>query len=161
MSNTSNAPEADFPSRGRLLGIDYGSRRVGLAICNPDQTMAGALEMLPRTTPSNEARRLQTLVREERIVGLIVGLPVHLSGDEGASARAAREFGNWAAECTQVPVRFWDERFTSALAEQYLLDAQLTSKQRKARIDKLAAQILLQSYLDSPTRTETIGSIRD
>ncbi|HMC88315.1 MAG TPA: Holliday junction resolvase RuvX, partial [Gemmataceae bacterium] len=77
------------------------------------------------------------------------GLPVHLSGHEGQKAQEARRFGKWLGETTGLPVIFWDERFTTVEAEQALLSAGLTKKRRQARRDRVAAQILLQSYLDA------------
>jgi putative Holliday junction resolvase len=78
-----------------------------------------------------------------------VGLPVHLSGREGSKAAAARSFGKWLAEMTGLPVTFWDERFTTVEAESYLWAAGLTHRRRKDRRDQVAAQILLQAYLDA------------
>ena len=146
---SASSEQEPFPTQGRLLGIDFGTRRVGLAVSNPEQTMAGALEIIPRSIPTVESRRLKQIVQEYRIAGLIVGLPVHMSGDEGGSANLAREYGSWVAVETGLPLRFFDERYTSAIAEQILLDANLTRKKRKERLDKLAAQILLQSFLES------------
>lgn len=151
---------APFPAQGRLLGIDFGTRRVGLAVSNPEQTMAGALEIIQRSNPATESRRLKQIVQEYRVVGLVVGLPVYASGDEGASANLAREFGNWVATETGLPVSFHDERYTSSIAEQFLLDAQLTRKKRKERLDKLAAQILLQSFLESDRSAGAPGPLR-
>jgi putative Holliday junction resolvase len=92
---------------------------------------------------------LQNVAREYRVVGLVVGLPLHMGGEEGQKAREARRFGAWAASATTLPLMFWDERLTSALAEEYLISAQMSRKKRKTRIDKVAAQIMLQSYLES------------
>jgi putative Holliday junction resolvase len=89
------------------------------------------------------------LAAEERVVRFVVGLPVHLDGRESKKSIEARQFGQWLGEVTGVPVEFFDERFTSTEAEQYLSAAKLTKKQRKARLDKLAAQILLAAYLES------------
>ena len=91
---------------------------------------------------------LRQLVEEYRVVGLVVGLPVHMSGDEGEKAREARAFGRWAAEATGLPVTWWDERYTTVIAEEALISAGLSKKKRKQRLDKLAAQIMLQAYLD-------------
>ena len=82
----------------------------------------------------------------------IVGLPVHLSGRESQKSTEARAFGQWLAEQTGLPVAYFDERFTTSEAEQYLDAAELTKKQRKARLDKLAAQIMLSAYLESRAR---------
>jgi putative Holliday junction resolvase len=100
-----------------------------------------------RRSRQEDARFFRALA--EAFAQLVVGLPVHLNGREGAKAREARAFGRWLGEITGLPVVFWDERFTSVEAEQLLLAAGLTSKRRKARRDKVAAQILLQSYLDA------------
>jgi putative Holliday junction resolvase len=142
-----------FPQTGRLLGIDYGSKRVGLAVCNPEQTIASPVESYTRINPQMDAKKLKQIVQDYRIAALIVGLPVHMSGDEGGKAKEARTFGDWAAKETGRPVRYFDERFTSMIADAHLLSAGLSKKKRQARIDKLAAAILLQGYLDSPHRT--------
>src|SRR5262245_47297383 len=102
MGGTSRKPKAPdssakFPSHGRLLGIDFGTKRVGLALSNPDQTLATPLETVNRRDEPQDARHLQQKVREYSVVGLVVGLPVHMSGDEGALAREARAYGQWAA----------------------------------------------------------------
>ena len=146
--------ERPFPTEGRLLGLDFGTRRLGIAVSTPEQTMASPLENYDRKTPKLDAEHLQEVVEDYRIRGLVVGLPVHMSGDEGGLARSAREFGLWIATETDLPLRFWDERFTSALAEEILQAASLTKKQRKARKDKLAAHLLLQSFLDAKDRNQ-------
>lgn len=154
MSNSSDrvpagiTPPVEFPSRGRLLGIDYGQKRVGLALSNLDQTLATPHETIVRRDDQQDARRLQQIAREYAVAGLVVGLPVHMSGDEGEKAREARAYGAWVASVTKLPVRFHDERYTTALADELLREFDLGPKQRKARRDQLAAQILLQSYLD-------------
>ena len=92
------------------------------------------------------------LAKEEAITLFVVGLPVHLDGRESQKSIEARQFGKWLAEVTGVPVEFFDERFTSTEAENLLLDAELTKKRRKKRIDMLAAQIMLSAYLESGNR---------
>jgi putative Holliday junction resolvase len=150
MSASSEPPgELPVPARGRLLGIDYGTKRLGLALSTPDQTIASPLETWERRDAAQDGRYLQKTVREYSIVGLVVGLPVHMSGDEGTKAKEARSFGTWAAVQTGLPVVYHDERYTTALAEEQLWEARLSHKQRKARRDKVAAQMLLQGYLDS------------
>jgi putative Holliday junction resolvase len=136
-------------ARRRLLGVDYGSVRVGLAVSDPDRKFAFPLTTYARGGREQDAAFFRRLAAEEEIGGLVVGLPVHLDGREGQKAAEARAFGLWLAEATGLPVVFWDERFTTAEAEGYLLEAGLTSKRRKARRDRVAAQILLQAYLDA------------
>jgi putative Holliday junction resolvase len=138
-----------MPERGRLMGLDYGTKRIGIAVTDDEQRIASPLENYTRLRPDADALRLKTLAGEYRVVGVVVGLPFHMGGEEGQKAREARRFGAWAASATALPVVFWDERLTSALAEEHLLSAQLSFKKRKMRLDKVAAQIMLQSFLES------------
>jgi putative Holliday junction resolvase len=139
----------ELPATGRLAAVDFGTVRIGLAICDPDRTLASPYENYTRRGPEKDKQYFQQLAEEERIVGFVVGLPVHSSGDESASSLAAREFGKWLTEITGRPVRYFDERYTSAQAEQMLGEVGYTKKQRKRRLDMLAAQIILASYLES------------
>ena len=141
------------PREGRLAGVDYGTVRIGVAICDPGQSLASPYENYNRRTLELDAAYFKKLVAEERIVGLVVGLPLHNDGNESQKSREARQFAAWLAEQTQLPVQLYDERFTSALAEQYLAAGELTKKKRKARLDMLAAQILLASFLESDRGT--------
>jgi putative holliday junction resolvase len=133
---------------GRVAGIDYGSVRIGIAISDPDRTIASPLENYTRRTPEQDAERFWRLAAEERVALFVVGLPLHLDGGESPKSLEARQFGQWLAETTGVPVEFFDERFTSHEAEEILLAADLTRKRRKKRMDMLAAQIILSAYLE-------------
>ncbi len=133
----------------RLLGVDYGKVRVGLAVSDPDRKIAFPLTTYERRGPDKDAAYFRNVVAEEAIGGLVVGLPVHLNGREGEKAAEARAYGAWLTEITVLPVVFWDERFTTVEAETALWNAGLTHKKRKARRDRVAAQILLQAYLDA------------
>ena len=137
------------PERTRLLGVDYGAARVGLAVSDPGRVIASPLETYRRRDAAKDAAFFRQLVEREKIAGLVVGLPVLLSGREGAKASEARKFGAWLAEVTGLPVTYWDERFTTVEAERALWGAGLTHKRRKERRDRVAAQIMLQSYLDA------------
>lgn len=152
-------PSFDLPLRGRLLGLDYGTRRVGLALSNLDQTIATPHETYERKGESQDALQLVRTVEEYSVVGLVVGLPVHISGDEGEKAREARAFGAWAARATKLPVAFTDERYTTVQADEHLFAAQVSPKKRRALRDMLAAQILLQSFLDSPRNSAAPGPL--
>jgi len=135
--------------RGRIVGIDYGTVRIGLAVADLEVGIAGAIENYTRRSPEADAQRFQRLVDEERVIRFVIGLPVHLSGEESQKSYEARQFGQWLHEMTSVPVEFFDERFTSAEAERHLEQANLTKKKRKARLDMLAAQIMLAAYLEA------------
>jgi putative Holliday junction resolvase len=135
--------------RRRLLGVDYGTVRVGLALSDADRRIASPFTTLTRGNATIDAAYFRTLIEQEEIGGLVVGLPFHMSGHEGAKAQEARDYGTWLSEVTQLPVMYWDERLTTVAAEEAMLEAGLTNKRRKARRDRVAAQILLQSYLDA------------
>jgi putative holliday junction resolvase len=141
------------PEFGPLLGVDYGEKRIGTAISNEEQTISLPLENYSRRTLELDAEWLRQLAVGYGIRGLVVGLPVHQSGDEGGKARDARRFGEWARKVTSLPVTWWDERYSSATADVLLDQQELSRKKRKARRDKLAAQVFLQSFLDSDDRT--------
>jgi putative Holliday junction resolvase len=133
----------------RLLGLDFGTRRVGAAITDPDRKMAFPLEIYELRGVEPDARHYRELVLENEIERIVVGLPLHTSGREGDLAQRARKFGAWLTSVTERPVVYHDERYTTIEAERSLIDAGLTSKKRKALRDKLAAQIMLQGYLDA------------
>lgn len=136
----------------RIAGIDFGTVRIGIAVADLDVGIAGPLETYARRSDRLDTQYFQTLAREERLVRWVVGLPVHGCGGESQKSREARQFGTWLAQITNVPVEYFDERYTSAEAEAALQDAGLTKKQRKARIDQLAAQIMLTAYLEAGAR---------
>jgi putative holliday junction resolvase len=148
MSSTGLSDD-DFPAQGRLAGIDFGTVRIGLAVSDPDRRLASPYEIYHRRNTAADAEYFRQFVREERIVGFVVGLPVHTSGEESQKSAEARVFGKWLHQVTGQPIRYYDERYTSVLAEQSLMEARLTRKRRKMRLDKVAAQLILAAYLES------------
>jgi len=138
-----------IPTQGRLCGVDYGTVRIGLAMTDVEQRLATPGEIYHRRSPPQDAERFRSLAREERLVGFIVGLPVHGHGGESATSRAVRQFGAWLTEQTAVPVAYFDERYTSVEADNLLREAGLKASQRKKHLDKLAAQLLLTAYLET------------
>jgi putative holliday junction resolvase len=147
--------------RTRLLGIDYGTKRIGLAVSDPDRKIASPLTTYERVDRDADAHYFQRVIEEEEIGQLVVGLPIHLSGDESAKSTEARTFGKWLHEITGLPVVFADERFSTVEAESALWNAGLTHKKRKARRDRLAAQILLQGYMEDGCPTDANSSATD
>ncbi len=133
----------------RILGLDYGTRRVGAALSDPGRTMAFPLEVYKRRGPKQDAVHYRELVEVNQVARIVVGLPVHTSGRVGQLAKEARAFGEWLATETARPVMYFDERFTTVEAEQWMIDAGLTRQKREALRDKLAALIMLQSYLEA------------
>jgi putative Holliday junction resolvase len=142
------AVESEKP-RGRLLGIDCGQVRIGLAITDSDRIMASPLVTYQRRSAEADVQYFKTIVQQEQVVALVVGLPLHMNGAEGTQAEAYRAYGAMLQVALQLPVVYWDERCTTAAAEDLLWNAGLTHKKRKERRDQLAATLLLQSYLDA------------
>jgi len=139
---------------GRAAGIDFGTVRVGIAISDPSWTWSSPLEIRTRSGKDADAKYFQKLVKENDISLFVVGLPVYLDGNESQKSIQAREFAQWLTQTTGVPHEFFDERFTSVEAENFLMAADMTKKRRKKRIDKVAAQILLAAYLESKANRE-------
>ncbi|HQR09054.1 MAG TPA: Holliday junction resolvase RuvX [Gemmatales bacterium] len=148
MPDSTNEPGGLPP--GPLLGIDFGTVRVGLAICDRDQKMAFPLMILQRQNTQQEAEFYTDLIKKERITGIVMGLPVHLSGTESPKSKQVRQYGNWLTKTTGLPVAYCDERFTSAFAWEELKAGGLKASQRKKQLDKVAAQMMLQTFLDTP-----------
>lgn len=143
------------PSKGRVAGIDYGTVRIGVAIGDLEVRMASPYENYNRRSERLDREYFQQLAKEERLIRWVVGLPVHLDGGESQKSVEARAFGKWLSDLTSLPVDFFDERYTSAQAEEILQGANLTKKRRKARLDQLAAQIMLSAYLESGAKGQT------
>lgn len=143
---------------GRLLGVDFGAKRVGLAITDRDQIIASPLATYTRQDPATDAGYFRDLATREEVAGIIVGLPSHTDGREGKKAAEARAYGAWLASTTNLPVEYWDERFTTVHAESALWAAGLTHKQRAERRDRVAAQMILQGYLEARPRRAVHGA---
>ncbi len=140
--------ESESGPLGRIAGIDFGTVRIGVAISDANGSIASPLETYVRRDEAQDRRWFQKLVADEHIARFVVGLPVHLDGRESAKSTEARAFGRWLAEVSGLPVEYFDERFTTHDAQVFLSDARLSKKKRQARLDKLAAQIMLTAYLE-------------
>jgi putative Holliday junction resolvase len=141
-------PAGDGAGRTRVLGIDVGSVRIGLAISDETCTIASAVATVP-----NEARtlwtRLEREIEDREVDRVVIGLPRSLDGSEGEAAQSARAFAAELARRTTRPIELWDERFTTTIAERSLIESGLRRKKRREVIDSVAAAVLLQSWLDS------------
>ncbi len=158
----SPAPDQPLPTTGRLAAVDFGTVRIGVAICDADRRLASPLENYTRRSERLDAEFFRKLAELERIVGWVVGLPVHGHGVESVKSREARRFGDWLGRVSGLPVAYFDERFTTAQADEILGQARLTRRQKQERRDKLAAQILLTAYLESPHRAhESLEALDD
>lgn len=148
-ANASRQPGKKLHNAGRIAGIDYGTVRIGVAVADLEVRIAVPLENYTRRTRELDAQFFKQFVGAERITQFVVGLPVRLDGGESAKSQEVRRFGQWLSEMTGVAVTYYDERFTTTEAQQLLSGRNLSKKQRQARLDKLAAQIMLTAYLES------------
>lgn len=132
----------------RILGIDHGTKRIGLAISDGLGLTARPLEVV---ATGDFAEALRRIMGDFEIDLVVVGLPTSLGGNEGSSAQAARELGAQVEDEFGLAVEYVDERFTSRMAENALLESGMKRRERKERVDKVAAAIILQTYLDATT----------
>jgi len=137
-----------MPAGARLMGLDVGSKTLGLALSDVTRTIASGLTTLSRTKFSADARRLLELAQEHGVGGLVLGLPINLDGSEGPRAQATRAFARGLARLTAIPILFWDERLSTAAAERTLLEADMSRRRRAQVIDKVAATLILQGALN-------------
>jgi len=139
--------------KGRLLGLDYGSHRIGAALSDPLGVTAQPLPAIHRRGERRDIEAIGDLVREYSVDGVVLGLPLMLNGTEGEQAKRARAFGERIAERLGVPVTTWDERMTTVQAERHLIASGVRREKRKEIRDSLSALLLLQSLLDFRNRT--------
>lgn len=139
---------AGLAKRGRLIGIDAGTKTLGLALSDIDRTIASPLETIVRKKFSLDAARLLDLVGEHDVQGFILGFPINLDGGEGPRAQGTRALARNLNKLSDLPILLWDERLTTAIAERMLVAADQSRKRRAEVIDKLAATLILQSALD-------------
>jgi putative holliday junction resolvase len=136
----------------RILALDHGTKRVGVAVSDELKLIAQPLEYLLAEPFDALLARLKELIREKEVELILVGLPRNMDGSYGPAALKVREFVGALKEAVAVPIQLWDERLTSAQAQRYLIEGGVRRRQRKEKVDKTAAAILLQSYLDSLAR---------
>lgn len=137
----------------RILGIDYGSKRIGLALSDPTHTIARSLEVIERKEEVVEdLERIGEIARENDIESIVIGMPVRMSGVEGEKAREVNDFISSMEKVINVPIIKWDERLTTAEGERVLISADVSRRKRKKVIDKIAASLILQNYLDWKNR---------
>jgi putative Holliday junction resolvase len=134
---------------GRVLGVDYGERRLGFAVSDPTRTIATANEVVTVQNPGEAANRTVEKCAQAEAVLLVIGLPLNMDGSEGGSVQKVREYIELLKKKTKVPVETWDERLSTKSAHDVLLEAGTRRKNHKGLVDKIAAQIMLQNYLDA------------
>jgi putative Holliday junction resolvase len=136
-------------NKGRILAIDFGSQRVGLAISDEEKIFAFPLQVLSNKVESTLLAEIKKICDEKNVGVLLIGMPVNMDSSSGAAAELVKKFSAKLGKYIKLPVIYWDERLTTAMAEKSLLEANVRREKRKQLIDKAAAQLILQSYLDS------------
>ena len=139
-----------------MLALDVGARRIGLAISDELGITAQGLETLQRTNIREDLARLANIVQERNVGLILVGHPLHMSGRESRQAEYVRGFADKLTARIGLPVRFWDERLTSVQAGRVLRESGISIRKRALAVDRMAAVLLLESYLDSPGRDEGV-----
>lgn len=138
-----------LPSSGRIAGIDFGTVRIGIAISDPSQTWASPLETYQVRNAELDGAYFCELATREALVGWVIGLPLHTSGQPSKKSNQAVKFGQWITQTTNLPVDWMDERFTTAAAREMLSASSMSGKKKKANLDKIAAHVILASFLES------------
>jgi putative Holliday junction resolvase len=132
----------------RILAIDHGTKRMGIAISDELQMIAQPVEFIPAEPFAEFLARLKELLREKQVELIVVGMPRNMDGSYGPAALKVQDFVAVLRNAVTVPLRTWDERLTSVQANRFLLEGNVRREKRKKKVDKMAAAILLQSYLD-------------
>jgi putative Holliday junction resolvase len=133
----------------RVLAIDHGSKRIGVAISDETRTIAQPLEFIPSEPFDKFLERLKQIIREKEVGLVLVGIPRNMDGSYGPAALKVQEFIAVLKDAIPIAIKPWDERLTSAQANRFLIEADVRRSKRKEKVDKTAAAILLQSFLDS------------
>lgn len=133
----------------RILAIDHGNKRMGIALSDELKMLAHPVEFIPADPFNRFVQRLKQIVREKEVDLILVGLPRNMNGSYGPAALQVQEFVAVLKETISIPIKTWDERLTSVQANRFLREASVPGKKRRSKVDQMAAAILLQSYLDS------------
>src|SRR3954463_5139267 len=141
-----------LPARGALLGLDLGTKTIGVASSDPDRRLAAGVETVMRKTFTADAARLLALATERKAVGLVLGLPINMDGSEGPRAQSTRAFARNLTKLTELPIGLWDERLSTAAVERDLIAADMSRARRAEVIDQHAAAYILQGALDRLAR---------
>ena len=143
-----------LPPRGALIGLDLGTKTIGVAVSDPDRRVAAAVETVTRKKFTVDAARILALAAERRAAGFVLGLPINMDGSEGPRAQATRAFARNLAQRTELPIALWDERLSTAAVERALIDADVSRAKRKRVIDQHAAVFILQGALDRLAKSD-------
>src|SRR5450432_3112775 len=139
---------AHFPPRGALIGLDLGTKTIGVAVSDPDRRLATGVETIARTNFTADAARVLALAAERSAVGFVLGLPINMDGSEGPRAQSARAFARNFSKLTDLAIALWDERLSTSAVERELIGMDVSRARRAEVIDEHAAIFILQGALD-------------
>ena len=140
-----------WSERGSLVGLDLGTKTIGVAVSNPDRRLATGVETIQRKAFKQDAARLLVIATERKAVGFVLGLPINMDGSEGPRAQSTRAFARNLANLTALPIALWDERLSTAAVERELIGMDVSRAKRAEVIDEHAAIFILQGALDRLT----------
>lgn len=143
-----NAANNERPSQGRILALDVGSKRIGMAVSDALGITAQGLETLHRKNKRTDLEQLQAVIEKHGISELVVGYPLHMSGGQGAQSLKIADFADELRRRFSLPVHLWDERLTSAEANRLLRETEMSIRRRGQVIDRMAATLILQAFLE-------------
>ncbi|MCD7061159.1 Holliday junction resolvase RuvX [Pelagibacterium xiamenense] len=141
-------PLAALPPSGKLMGLDLGTKTIGVAISDAMRYSASPVETIKRTKFTADADRLLALIAQNNVTGIVIGLPLNMDGTEGPRAQSARAFARNFAQKTALPIAFWDERLSTMAVTRTMLEADLSRARQAEVVDKLAASYILQGALE-------------
>jgi len=145
---------ASLPARGALIGLDLGTKTIGVASSDPDRRLATGVATVARKSFTSDAQRLLAFAAERRAAGFVLGLPINMDGTEGPRAQATRAFARNLEKVTALPIGLWDERLSTAAVERDLIAADMSRAKRAKVIDQHAAAFILQGALDRLARLD-------
>ncbi|MBR1128170.1 Holliday junction resolvase RuvX [Bradyrhizobium iriomotense] len=144
-----------WPERGALVGLDLGTKTIGVAVSDPDRRLATGVETIQRKQFKQDAARLLAIAAERKAAGFVLGLPINMDGSEGPRAQSTRAFARNLAGLTALPIGLWDERLSTAAVERELIGMDVSRAKRAEVIDEHAAIFILQGALDRLTNLRT------
>ena len=149
ITDNGNEFSSQLPTRGRLLGLDLGTKTIGLALSDSSRQIATPMQTIRRISFRKDVAKLEEILSEHLIAGFVLGLPIIMNGTEGPRCQSTRDFARILIIYLSVPILLWDERISTSAADHVLLAADMSRQKRAAVVDKIAAALILQAALDA------------
>lgn len=147
-----------LPAKGALIGLDLGTKTIGIGVSNPERTLASPRETLKRTKLKSDLAHLIALIERDAVAGIVLGLPLNMDGSEGPRCQATRQFATDLLKARDVEIALWDERLSTVAVTRTMLEADMSRARRAEVVDKMAAAYILQGFLDWLAERARTGS---